>query len=115
MSRLSASTAALALAPGSGQTSLGPYCACNSCLVIFISPRRIWLCGSAASVRCPATDPKGMGWSSSVRPEDDIELERIFGRTDLIAAEEARSCEGREYAQVAPWAEAERARPRPAP
>jgi hypothetical protein len=36
----------------------------------------------------------------------EIELGRIFGRTDLIAAEEARSSERREYAQVAPRAEA---------
>jgi hypothetical protein len=42
-------------------------------------------------------------------------MESIFGGADLVAAEEARSREGREYAQVASWAEAERARPRPAP
>jgi hypothetical protein len=36
-------------------------------------------------------------------------MESIFGGTDLIAAEEARSSERREYAQVAPRADAERA------
>src|ERR1035437_6036001 len=106
--------AALAFGPGSAQMSLGPYCACNSCLVIFMSPRRIRLCGCAASVGCAAADPIGVGSFSSFRPQDEIEKERIFGGADLIAAEEARSREIGKCVQRSPRADTAGARPRPA-
>ena len=49
----------LALGPGRGQTSFGPYCACSSCLVMDRSPRQIRLCG-VVNVALPLTPACGI-------------------------------------------------------
>src|SRR5580692_9005580 len=117
MSRVSAATAALALGPGSGHTSLGPYCACSSCLFINLSSTESIAAdsGCAAGAECgAATDPACAGPSISA---DHKRSESVRGSSAdplLVAAEEARSCADGQHAQVAARADAAGARPRPA-
>src|ERR1035437_8166149 len=122
MSRPSASTAARAFGPGTVQTSLGPYCACNSCLVMVQSPRQILLCGRRGMFKRMRRGHGSHceGSSSSTRPggreiEGETMRTRIFGGPVLVAAEETRSSAGGQHTQVLARADDACARPRPPP
>jgi len=109
------------------QINLGPYCACSSCLVIFLSPRRIRLFKLVQLVRLvqvarhrldarprtPHLAGRIVQFCSLVGAEK--EQAGVFGGPELIAAEEARSSEGGQLAKILPRADAPLARPRPAP
>jgi len=90
--------------------SLGPNCACISCLVMILSPWRIR--SEAGDVVQPMTLQRGS--SSSADPNGRAKQARTFGGQRLVTAEETRSSASRQHAQVAARADATRAQPRPA-
>ena len=120
MSRLSAATAALALGPGSGHTSLGPNFACNSCLFIEPSPRALAITAALLSCAFPVNVALPLIPFKRDRPRcvDPVSGRRVCEGLRriccLVAAEEARSRAGRQHAKMAARADDARTGPRPA-